>query len=351
MVRKCETCADDAEESEAPVARERKRKTKTDPLQESDVPSARERKRKTDTQQAAESEELGEREPKRKSDLKQAEESEVSTVQHRKRKTDIEETADSEVPVARERKQKTKTEPPRESEVPQARERKHKTDAQQAMESESPQLPERSKLHHENVKCPGAKDDEGQRGQSEQVAEADRRTACLPASVRPGPVSLRPVRGPQPQSLRAQRVHAPASKSLPRVYVLDALNIMRHRNVDEGELELKWEQLFAAGEYYKTRGDVFAFVPPMHKEDAKNFVTLRERVGSSCIVTTPLGQSDDAFMISFAMDMERSGRSVKVITNDRFKDHGGLGVDPAWVHRHTVKFAFAGPIFIPGERD
>jgi len=146
------------------------------------------------------------------------------------------------------------------------------------------------------------------------------------------------------------------------VYVLDALNILKHRNDEQKPSDFNWTQLLAAGSYYKQRGkQVFAFIPRTREWNPcdPNVKRLTEEIGSDFIVRCPPGISDDKFMITFARDLEdefnknrmqNSRESIKpvivrIVTNDLFRDH--CEVDKMWVQEHTMKFAFAGGRFVP----
>jgi hypothetical protein len=132
-----------------------------------------------------------------------------------------------------------------------------------------------------------------------------------------------------------------------RTYVLDGQNILNHSN-QLGEVGWHWQKLVAAASYYKSRvHQVLIFLPQLHGNCATQLEDLRDQFGSDCIVTTPAGCSDDAFMIAYVKD---NGRScpIRIVTNDLFRDHQtSLGIMESWVEASTVKFAFAACIFIP----
>eukprot|EP00930_Biecheleria_cincta_P043766 TRINITY_DN30045_c0_g1_i1.p1 TRINITY_DN30045_c0_g1~~TRINITY_DN30045_c0_g1_i1.p1 ORF type:complete len:570 (+),score=84.10 TRINITY_DN30045_c0_g1_i1:67-1776(+) len=155
-----------------------------------------------------------------------------------------------------------------------------------------------------------------------------------------------------PDLVRSSSRHGDLNResSLDRVYVLDALNIMRHRNVGDGtdqKPNLRWLQLIAAGRYYKDlKFEVLVFLPRLGEKSQLDIEAVKEQLGPHSMVTTPHGQSDDKFMISFARDADRRGKIARIVTNDNFRDHG---TDEAWIRRCTVKYTFAAGCFVPVE--
>lgn len=150
------------------------------------------------------------------------------------------------------------------------------------------------------------------------------------------------------------------------VYVLDALNVLRHSNDERPSYTLEWSQLAAAGKYYRDKGKkVYAFLRKTRQWDPQDVSVqkLAEDLGPEFVVRCPPGADDDGFMIAFARDMEEdpsagiaSGSSagrpccVRIVTNDNFRDHHSQA-DYHWVQEHTVKYAFAGGRFVPQARD
>ncbi|CAE8590714.1 unnamed protein product [Polarella glacialis] len=136
-----------------------------------------------------------------------------------------------------------------------------------------------------------------------------------------------------------------------RVYVLDALNIMRSRNEDCPGVkpQLSWQQCTAAGKFYKDqKHQVFVFLPKLSADWSAHLEGVKRVLGPDCVVTTPAGVSDDKFMISFVKGSERSGSAARIVTNDKFRDHTD---DARWIEAHTIKYAFAAGMFIPEDAD
>lgn len=136
------------------------------------------------------------------------------------------------------------------------------------------------------------------------------------------------------------------------IYILDALNILKHRNNETDHPELDWSQLMTAGEYYKRKGkQVFAFLQRTREWRPwdTEIKLLSHKLGEDFIVRCPPGASDDEFMITYAREREAQGQDqqvkVYIVTNNLFRDHGH--VDEPWVRQHTVKYAFAGGWFVP----
>jgi len=148
------------------------------------------------------------------------------------------------------------------------------------------------------------------------------------------------------------------------IFVLDALNLMRHVNNELNDLgTLNWEHLRLAGLHYKNQGNtVYAFIRHTSQWDPKSMEVrkLLAALGSDFIVRCPAGACDDKFMIRFAQDLESNSASsgdatssnsagekvqVRIVTNDQFRDH--KQVSKAWVQEHTIKYAFAAGRFLP----
>lgn len=174
------------------------------------------------------------------------------------------------------------------------------------------------------------------------------------AGLRTHEIRLPPTtRSRSPMRCRRKFETNSRSASKQRVYILDALNIMRHRNETDDTSclvanppEKMWNKLISAAEYYQDHM-VRIFIPRLHTENAQLKLVL-DIVGKDSIVTTPSGISDDKFMISHAMDLEKSGLLVRIVTNDLFRDHG---LSPPWVVKNTVKYAFAAGCFVPENID
>merc|ERR1712048_1155882 len=109
---------------------------------------------------------------------------------------------------------------------------------------------------------------------------------------------------------------------------------------------LNWEQLKAAGTHYKRKGNkMLVFLPRVKGLKELHDVQLRKlasELGEKSLVFTPVGVSDDRFMITYAQDDDQT----RIVTNDLFRDHG---VDATWVQNKCVKFAFAGGRFVPAQ--
>lgn len=172
-----------------------------------------------------------------------------------------------------------------------------------------------------------------QRGPQRQFSSSP---AVAPFQDRPGPFWRPPGLGTRP----------PHPIETQRVYVLDALNILRHRNVEEWTSQaLNLGQLLSAGVYYRSKGhQVFAFLPRACQIGPCESFQLMAALGPDCLVTTPAGISDDKFMLSYALDSHERGLHVRIVTNDLFRDHC---VNRVWAEMITVKFAFAAGCFIP----
>ncbi|CAK0878455.1 unnamed protein product [Prorocentrum cordatum] len=223
------------------------------------------------------------------------------------------------------------------------------------------------------------------------AADLGRQPAAVPSQPRPAAATA-PVRGPQagvpehggPQEARGAKrplAHEEGG-SVPRstrprhtgkgcdeVYVLDALNILRHRNDMQPSRgsDLDWLQLRLAGGYFKERGKrVYAFLRRSQAWDrtGPGYRGLVQTLGEECVVPCPAGADDDSFMITFVRDLEgesngkalgeRPGCSAVqspvlawIVTNDLFRDHHQV-VNRQWVQQHTVKYAFAAGRFVPG---
>jgi hypothetical protein len=154
----------------------------------------------------------------------------------------------------------------------------------------------------------------------------------------------------EPDVSATANCHRPtANPEAVQPHILDGLNIMRHRNVTDVYVDgniveddsLKWQQLKAAGLYYKSKGrEVLIFLPRLVGNHRAEFQELVRDLGKDCVVTTPSGCSDDKFMISYAQDNANSC----IVTNDIFRDHE---LRQSWVKDHTIKFAFAAGRFVP----
>jgi len=136
------------------------------------------------------------------------------------------------------------------------------------------------------------------------------------------------------------------------VYILDALNILKHRNDERPPAHLDWTQLMAAGQYYKDRGkEVLAFLRRTGewKPQDADVRRLTFELGDEFIVRCPPGACDDEFMITYAQDCEEQRQDgqvkVRIVTNDLFRDH--VHVDASWVQQHTIKYTFAAGRFVP----
>jgi len=159
---------------------------------------------------------------------------------------------------------------------------------------------------------------------------------------------------PQVEGRRCRpRLDAPAMgcELTGAVYVLDALNILKHRNDEARPIDLEWPQLAAAGQYYKQRGlKALAFLRRTGEWSPKDadVQQLKAELGQDFVVRCPPGKCDDGFMINFARDFEADGGSarVRIVTNDQFRDHRSV-VDAAWTRKHTVGYAFVLGRFVP----
>lgn len=130
------------------------------------------------------------------------------------------------------------------------------------------------------------------------------------------------------------------------VYVLDAMNILKHRNDEELSFILQWDQLVAAACHYQQRGKkIFIFIRRSVEQGShtSSLARIRAEFGSDSVVLCPAGADDDKFMISFARSREGGAR---IVTNDLFRDHWEE-VDKRWVQENTIKYAFAAGSFIP----
>lgn len=137
----------------------------------------------------------------------------------------------------------------------------------------------------------------------------------------------------------------------PRVYILDSLNILRHRNETDmlSPVLLCWSQLFSAAEFYHAQGhQVLAFLPRLHEKCTSELVHLKQMIQGNCIVTTPFGDCDDKFMINYARNELKRGYLARIVTNDKFRDHQ---VDKAWSAEVLVSYAFAAGRFVPVDID
>lgn len=130
------------------------------------------------------------------------------------------------------------------------------------------------------------------------------------------------------------------------VYVMDAMNILKHRNDEECSFILQWDQLVAAACHYQQRGKKFFIFIRRSVEQGHNasgLARIRAEFGPDSVVLCPAGADDDKFMISFARSRDGGAR---IVTNDLFRDHWEE-VDRRWVQENTIKYAFAAGSFIP----
>lgn len=140
------------------------------------------------------------------------------------------------------------------------------------------------------------------------------------------------------------------------VFVLDALNILKHRNDGSNVTDLDWSQLWTAGRFYKQLGrKVYAFLRHTRQWYDPQIRQMNNELGQprdEFIIRCPAGACDDEFMILYAKQLEEEDtassarKRAYIVTNDLFRDHY-KEVDSSWVLRHTLKYAFVGGKFVP----
>lgn len=200
------------------------------------------------------------------------------------------------------------------------------------------------------------------------IVQANKDTARLANKRSLSPVVTEPSRLTRPR-IAARQIKTSQLILAGDVYVLDALNILKHRNDESASRSLDWSQLSAAGRYYKQRGrQVYAFLRQTREWDphGPNVKHLTEEFGRDFVVRCPAGACDDDFMITYARDLEAESKigtrmacvrtenealdescpRVRIVTNDLFRDHS-REVDRSWVSMHTVKYAFVAGRFVP----
>eukprot|EP00929_Paragymnodinium_shiwhaense_P080443 TRINITY_DN41953_c0_g1_i2.p1 TRINITY_DN41953_c0_g1~~TRINITY_DN41953_c0_g1_i2.p1 ORF type:complete len:448 (-),score=14.70 TRINITY_DN41953_c0_g1_i2:47-1390(-) len=132
------------------------------------------------------------------------------------------------------------------------------------------------------------------------------------------------------------------------LFILDGLNILKHIQDGQPLTILRWEQLLSAVTYFTAKAnDVLVFLPRLPDSHFHQLQQLRQVGGHQCIVTTPAGMDDDAFMIQHALDLQQQQPNrvtVHIVSNDLFRD--SKRVSQMWVRENTMKFAFAAGRFV-----
>jgi len=130
------------------------------------------------------------------------------------------------------------------------------------------------------------------------------------------------------------------------MFILDCANILYY-NSRGTEKQARWSQLEAAVKELHKVAVVKAVI--RNTEEMKVYQDRLERMPEcKSVVTVPTGP-DDPTMIQMALQEEEesdSGHSVKIVTNDQFREHvalleKGWGKDGAdWILYHTLPFQF-----------
>ncbi|CAK9077996.1 unnamed protein product [Durusdinium trenchii] len=132
-------------------------------------------------------------------------------------------------------------------------------------------------------------------------------------------------------------------------YILDAMNIMKHRNQGEqNDGRLRWTQLHAAASHYRRNmHDVLIFLPCLPEKEVNEYRQEIKMLGD-CIVTTPAHVSDDLFMIRYAEMMHEQRREARIVSNDLFRQYI---MSSSWRDTYLtsirVRYAFAAGTFMP----
>ncbi len=179
-----------------------------------------------------------------------------------------------------------------------------------------------------------------------------------PPPPAPAPPPLRPPMVSQAGSFTPESCQphcspklGPCPQTTEKVYILDALNILKHRNEPDDSAKsldksLRWPQLHSAVGYYHGQGArVLIFIPRMGEEQQKSELQkLQNMFGQDCVVLTPAKVSDDNFMFNYTIMMRQKGDQARIVTNDNFKQFPSkeMGLD-----KITMKYAIAAGTFVP----
>ena len=144
----------------------------------------------------------------------------------------------------------------------------------------------------------------------------------------------------------------PCPQTTEKVYILDALNILKHRNEpDDGakslDKSLRWQQLHSAVDYYQGEGArVLIFIPRLGEEQKiRELQKLQNEFGQDCVVSTPAKVDDDDFMFNYTMMMRQKGVQARIVTNDNFSQFSSS--KEMRLDKITMKYAIAAGTFVP----
>lgn len=171
----------------------------------------------------------------------------------------------------------------------------------------------------------------------------------------PAPPPLRPPMVPQTGSFTTESCQphcspklGPCPQTTEKVYILDALNILKHRNEpDEAAKSLLWPQLHSAVGYYHSEGArVLIFIPRLGEEQQiRELQNLQNVFGQDCVVSTPAKVDDDDFMFNYTMMMRQKGVQARIVTNDNFSQFSSS--KEMRLDKITMKYAIAAGTFVP----
>lgn len=133
-----------------------------------------------------------------------------------------------------------------------------------------------------------------------------------------------------------------------RLYILDALNLLTHRNQgEENDKSLRWSQLESAAQYYHHGAQVLIFSEWLRGHSLE-LHRLEMRFGPGCVVSTPAEEgvdSVDTLMLKKAMMERQNGSKAFIVTNNRLEKFKSCAdVD---LSNLVVKYAMALSTFIP----
>ena len=160
------------------------------------------------------------------------------------------------------------------------------------------------------------------------------------------PAPLQPPPPPPPPPPPVNSLTCPWN--MKRLYILDALNLLTHRNQgEENDKSLRWSQLESAAQYYHHGAQVLIFSEWLRGHSLE-LHRLEMRFGPGCVVSTPAEEgvdSVDTLMLKKAMMERQNGGKAFIVTNNRLEKFKSCAdVD---LSNLVVKYAMALSTFIP----
>lgn len=161
------------------------------------------------------------------------------------------------------------------------------------------------------------------------------------------PAPLQPPPPPPPPPPPVNSLTCPWN--MKRLYILDALNLLTHRNQgEENDKSLRWSQLESAAQYYHHRGDQVLIFSEWLRGHSLELHRLEMRFGPGCVVSTPAEEgvdSVDILMLKKAMMERQNDGKAFIVTNNRLEKFKSCAdVD---LSNLVVKYAMARSTFIP----